>query len=69
MESHKELTLAGLASLIFLTVIIIGFACLGVSAVTHSELAWNLAQGMLNPMPLWVFIIIIAAMIDKAQGY
>jgi hypothetical protein len=65
VELEMKLNLSELVSCIVLALIVIGFVSLAIEAITHSEAAHNLARGMLSPLPLWGFFIIIASMLDK----
>jgi hypothetical protein len=64
----EEHPLATLMSYLVLAIIIIGAISIVVTAITGSELAQNLVNFAFAPLPLWVLLIIAAAMIDELEA-
>jgi hypothetical protein len=65
---EKEHPFATLVSYMVLAIIIIGMICAVITVITGSELAQNLVNAAFAPLPLWAFLIIIAAMIDEIES-
>jgi hypothetical protein len=64
--ARGPLTLTELACYLNIGILAAGAISLTVTITTGSEIAYRLVQATLAPLPLWAFIIIIAAMADGA---
>jgi hypothetical protein len=66
---EREHPLATLVAYLVLVIIVIGLISIVITAITGSELAQNLVNAAFAPLPLWAFLIIIAAMIDEIEAH